>query len=126
MRGMNIEKNEGLPVVDELDFLVASLELGHPQIHGSLTVIPLQAHTGEGPAYLSLAVALEKDLVVIGEISQQGSVPELQAENLGDTPVLLLDGEEVRGAKQNRVLNTSVLLKERSRALIPVSCTANC
>jgi hypothetical protein len=38
-------------------------------------------------------------------------------------PVLIIDGEELVGAKQNRILNTSILLKEHSRTTVPVSCT---
>jgi ARG and Rhodanese-Phosphatase-superfamily-associated Protein domain len=37
-------------------------------------------------------------------------------------PVLLLDGEELIGAKQNRVLNTTVLIAAHSHLTIPVSC----
>ena len=51
-----------------------------------------------------------------------GSVPELLAENTSDRMVLLLDGEELVGAKQNRILNTSVLLRPKSKTKIPVSC----
>jgi hypothetical protein len=40
----------------------------------------------------------------------------------GDKPVLFLEGEELRGAKQNRVLNTSVLVAGKSRSVLPVSC----
>jgi hypothetical protein len=50
-------------------------------------------------------------------------VPNLKVHNKADKPVLLLDGEEVAGAKQNRVLNTTILVKERSEVIIPVSCT---
>src|SRR5262249_20122434 len=36
--------------------------------------------------------------------------------------VLLLEGEGLRGGKQNRILNTSVLIPARSSVEIPVSC----
>ena len=42
--------------------------------------------------------------------------------NTGDSRVLFLEGEELRGAKQNRVLNTSVLIAAHSKTTIPVSC----
>jgi hypothetical protein len=47
----------------------------------------------------------------------------LKVVNKAEIPVLLLDGEELAGAKQNRVLNTTILLKESSVTIIPVSCT---
>ena len=50
-------------------------------------------------------------------------MPELLVLNRGSHPVLLIDGEELAGAKQNRVLNVSLLLKELSETRIPVSCT---
>lgn len=50
-------------------------------------------------------------------------MPELMAVNVADMPILLLDGEELSGAKQNRVLNTTILLMEHSETVIPVSCT---
>ena len=56
-------------------------------------------------------------------MSQAGAVPELKVINKADLPVLLLDGEELAGAKQNRVLNTTILLMEKSETIIPVSCT---
>lgn len=50
-------------------------------------------------------------------------MPQLAVINDGPIAVLIIDGEELIGAKQNRVLNTTVLLKERSKTVIPVSCT---
>ena len=42
--------------------------------------------------------------------------------NRGDVAVLLLDGEELVGAKQNRVLNLTILVPPQHTATIPVSC----
>jgi hypothetical protein len=47
-------------------------------------------------------------VVTVEEVSASGSVPELLVENKGDIRVLFLEGEELIGAKQNRILNTSV------------------
>lgn len=60
------------------------------------------------------------------ELTGSGSVPELRVINKSDQPVLLIEAEEMEGAKQNWVLNTSILLKENSETLIPVSCTEEC
>jgi len=51
-----------------------------------------------------------------------GSVPDLLVDNRGDVRVLFLEGEELIGAKQNRILNTSVLVPAHSKIKIPVSC----
>jgi hypothetical protein len=73
--------------------------------------------------HLVLKEAMEKGLLAIGEVSEGGHVPQLRVTNNADAPVLILDGEELFGAKQNRVLNTTVLLKKHSTTVIPVSCT---
>lgn len=99
------------------------LVLGEVQRFHAMAVIPLFAPGNGGPAYLTLRDALERKLLVISEVSPGGNVPELMAKNNADVPVLLLDGEELAGAKQNRVLNTTILLKEKSETKIPVSCT---
>ncbi len=54
--------------------------------------------------YLTLDEALAAKTATVTEVSESGSVPELYFQNEGDLPVLLLDGEELVGAKQNRVL----------------------
>jgi hypothetical protein len=102
---------------------INGFELGETQVFKNMGVIPLFTSIDESPEYLTLKEALEKNLLKITEVSQSGSVPELRVINNADIPVLLLDGEELVGAKQNRVLNTTILLKEKSETVIPVSCT---
>jgi hypothetical protein len=65
---------------------------------------------------------MEAGTVTVAEVTDQGSVPELVVQNQGDRRALFLEGEELRGAKQNRILNTSVLVPARTRLTIPVSC----
>jgi hypothetical protein len=67
--------------------------------------------------------ALDGQFLTVTEVTEGGQVPELKVINRGEKPVLLLDGEELSGAKQNRVLNTTILIREKSETLIPVSCT---
>ena len=51
-----------------------------------------------------------------------GSVPFLRAENVGRKPVLILDGEELVGRKQNRIVSASIIILEGEAIDIPVSC----
>ncbi len=104
------------------DYL-ASIELGELQQYRNMVVYSLFTSVNHGPEYLTLKEALALGVLAIMEISEGGSVPQLKAINKGDLPILLLDGEELAGAKQNRVLNTTILLKEHSETIIPVSCT---
>ena len=81
-------------------------------------------HTApETLAYGTLAEALRDGVIVVTEVNAGGSVPDLKVINNADSSILLLDGEELKGAKQNRVLNASVLLDAHSETIIPVSCT---
>ena len=102
---------------------LSGIKLGELQRSKNVAVLPLFSSAPPGPEYLTLKTALERRLLVVTEVSEGGSVPELSVTNNADMPVLLLDGEELVGAKQNRVLNTSILLKEKSQTTIPVSCT---
>ena len=81
---------------------------GEPVRHGALTVIPLLAPMLADAEWLTLAEA--GDRVQITEVNEAGSVPTLKVANMADRPLLLLDGEELVGAKQNRILNTTVLV----------------
>jgi len=100
-----------------------SVQFGEPQCYKRIAILPLIAPADGTLQYRTLGEALASSDVGITEVSAAGSVPELMVVNRANQPVLLIDGEELAGAKQNRVLNTSILLKEGSETKIPVSCT---
>ena len=100
------------------------IHIGDPIHHENLTIFPIFS---PGPAnddvdYLLSDEAVGAGSVTVEEINESGSVPTLLVTNSGDHRVLFLEGEELRGAKQNRVLNTSVLIGARTKTTIPVSC----
>jgi hypothetical protein len=84
--------------------------LARKQTHRNLTVFALLGEQFFEPTYLLLETALEKGLVEIRELGPEGSVPELRLLNRAGRPVLIVEGEELVGAKQNRVVNVTILV----------------
>ena len=101
---------------------VDRLTPGDPIGHANLTLVPLRGEGYEPLDYQLAAAGIEAGTLEVTEVSESGSVPELLAVNTSEHRVLLLDGEELVGAKQNRILNTTVLLPPKSETKIPVSC----
>ena len=101
---------------------IAELRIGAPQASGPLLMFPLLKDRPDQPDYLTLDEALANGTARVEEVGEAGSVPELLFRNDGEKPVLLLDGEELVGAKQNRVLNLSILAPAHAETKIPVSC----
>jgi hypothetical protein len=106
--------------VKPLHETLLDLTLGEFLAHQALTVVPLLASPRPEPDWLTLAEAGGK--VTITEVSEGGSVPVLGVTNDADQALLLLDGEELVGAKQNRIFNTTVLVGAHATLQIPVSC----
>lgn len=105
-----------------LDSTFKSLRMGAPTACRNLTCFPLIGLEPSTASYLVLDRALAEGLVRIGEVSEGGQVPQLNVDNLSSQPVLLVDGEELIGARQNRVLNTSLLAAPHAGTVVPVSC----
>lgn len=98
------------------------LRVGAPHRHEALSVFPLFSESTDEVDYRLSNAALANESLLVEEVGEGGSVPELLVENKGDVRVLFLEGEELVGAKQNRILNTSVLVAAHSKIKIPVSC----
>lgn len=102
---------------------LGAVRLGNPQTHRDIVVWPLFLPSDVGPTYRTLGEAVSTRQARVSEISENGSVPELKVFNGSSEPLLILDGEELIGAKQNRVVNATLLLPAHSEIVIPVSCT---
>ena len=107
-------------LLDELK----TIGTGEAQRFQNLTLFPLlrkEVPAGE-PEYLLLEEAIGAGVARVTELTEGGSVPQLLFVNDGTRPVLLLDGEQLVGAKQNRVLNLTILAPPKQSIVIPVSC----
>lgn len=101
---------------------ICGLDIGNPIGHLNLTLVPLRGDGHGQLEYLLAADAIEAGQLIVTEVDEGGNVPELMVTSTADMMILLLDGEELVGAKQNRILNTTVLLPARAKTKIPVSC----
>jgi hypothetical protein len=99
------------------------IRVGEPLRFKALSVFPLFAPSKSSVEYALADEVMRDQLLTVHEISEGGSVPELLVENKSDWRVLFIEGEELVGAKQNRVLNTSILLAAKSKTKIrPRAC----
>jgi len=102
--------------------VLPQVRVGQPVRYQALSVFPLFDGAMTPVEYTLSDEGIGSGTVSVEEISEAGSVPDLLVENKGEVRVLFLEGEELVGAKQNRVLNTSVLIAAYSKMRIPVSC----
>jgi hypothetical protein len=99
-----------------------TVEVLESQAVGCMQVFGLRWSCPDGIPYRTLDEALAAQTLEITETSEGGTVPLLKVLNRGDEPVFLMAGEQLVGAKQNRILNASILAAARGELTIPVSC----
>ncbi len=103
--------------------LPASLpfELGEARSFRGLTLLPLYPSAQPQADYIGLDEAAAGGLTVT-EVDEAGSVESLFVTNPTAAVVLLYEGEELIGAKQNRMLERSILVAAGSKLEIPAKC----
>ena len=108
--------------METIESALSRIELAEPQHFRNLTIVPMLDAAAGAAGYLLLDELMALGLAQVTEVSEGGSVPEVSFANLADRPVLLVDGEELVGARQNRILNLSILVAAGRKIRIPVSC----
>ncbi|MEW6203560.1 MAG: DUF6569 family protein [bacterium] len=96
--------------------------LKKPILYKGLVVFPV-CLTGGAPADEEEIISLEEGLKS-GRISvaETGRMERIGMWNAGHTPALIMDGETLLGGAQNRVMNTSVVLRPGEHVETPASC----
>ena len=102
--------------------MMLNVEVTKSMQAGPLQVFGLRCTGHDSLNYFTLDEALEANSLDITEVSEGGSVPDLKVTNKADRFVLLLSGEQLIGAKQNRTVNASMMVPAHSELVAPVSC----
>jgi hypothetical protein len=105
-----------------LNELLQTIEVDAPQGAPELQVFGLRWASDAGLSYATMDEALESKTLEITEVNAAGEVPTLKVINRAERMLFLMAGEQIIGAKQNRVLNASLMVAPKSELLVPVSC----
>lgn len=97
-------------------------KVGRKQVYKNMAVFPLLSDYSLASDYILLDEALGSSVIEVTEVNDHGAVPNLKVHNKSPKMVLILDGEELVGAKQNRIVNTTILIAAGATVVIPVSC----
>lgn len=117
-----VHASNGMQAIITFRELLRTLRVGEPMQYRGLTLFPLFWPAVGEPPYVLLSKAIPTGDAVVEEISEAGSVPNLAVTNRAACPLLIPEGEILVGAKQNRVVNVTMLVAAGVKFTIPVSC----
>jgi hypothetical protein len=109
-------------MIETIEKYLGSVSVGELQIHRSMAIVPILAQTEVEVDYSTLDEAYQEGVITVVEITKEGNVPNLKLLNRGPKMILIVDGEELVGAKQNRIVNVTMLIGANREIIIPVSC----
>ena len=107
-------------IIDDVE-IQSDIELLKPQSHENVAIIPLKTPKNYIDL-LTLKKGFELGLVEVKEC-EKSTVNTLIVKNHSVTPLILIDGEEVIGGDQNRIVNATTIIAPESQSPISVSCT---
>jgi hypothetical protein len=102
--------------------VLGKVKVGGKQSHLNMALFPLLASDAGEPDYMILEEALGQRAVEITEVGQGGSVPDLKLITKSPNKLLVVDGGELVGAKQDWIVNATFLIAGLTEITIPVSC----
>jgi len=94
------------------------LTLLDPFFVHNLRIFPIAGELGED-GYTTLEEAITASTITIEDTR---GVNEVILQNNGNAPIFAIDGEELLGARQNRILNTDIYAEPLQRYTVPVTC----
>jgi len=101
---------------------IEDIEILNYQSHKNMAIIPIKTPPSYKFDILTLKKGFELGLAEVKEC-EHSTVNTLIVKNNSVTPLILVDGEEIIGGDQNRIVNATILIAPNSEEKIPVNCT---
>ena len=102
--------------------ILAGVSVENEVSFDNLQVFPLLLHDDQVPPYVLFDDLLEQEKVEITELDEGGHVPTIKVCNRSDFDALIVDGTELHGAKQDRMVDITLIIPKKTEVPIPVSC----
>ncbi len=99
-----------------------TLTLGKQQEYNNIVVVPVLKDSSSKLDILDLKTGFEMGLVEVNEC-KNSVVGTIMVKNDATSPLILVDGEEIAGAKQNRIVGQTMLIPPKVNMPIPVNCS---
>lgn len=93
--------------------------IGEIQSYKTLHLAPILSNNKNYQEYITLKKASKDKLV---EFTETSDVSSALISNLSSKPLFIMNGEILEGAKQNRVINDSIIIPKNSTKPVDVSC----
>ena len=99
------------------------LTLGDKQRYDNLTVVPLSAPNAghESLCYNTIGTSPGNSIDFV-EVDDRGHIGKIVVRNRGGLPLVILEGDQFCGAKQDRIATKSLIIERGAEQRIPVCC----
>lgn len=101
--------------------IFADLKVAEPVFLRNLKIYPIKGNNGNGLTLTTIEEAINAGDAEFRELDTP-DVNEICFINRGNSPVLMLDGDEITGALQNRIISRSDITEPNSTRRISVIC----
>ena len=119
----NIENSEAIEDLNKIENIAfidingtkISIELLESQKYENVEAIPIKSDFFGKKDFLTLKKGYEMNLVEIKEL-EHSTVNTVLCKNDSVTPLILIDGDEITGAMQNRIINDTLLFQPNQQS----------
>lgn len=95
-----------------------NLKIENPFFIHNVKIYPVEGKLGDD-GFTTIEEAIRAKSVVLKDIH---GVDRISVQNSGEWPIFAIDGEELLGARQNRILNVDIFIEPQKEYVVPVTC----